>query len=165
MPLHGIIHDSPIITAFQKASRSSSRGSGRSYLYFKVVNVKLYKANLNRFLLTNTGERDLWKYMELRGLRAITGARAKVGVKTGALKDSIHMRHWAERTGQVVRIGSNLPYALAHHEGTRPHIIEPRTPGGVLRFSGKRGVVVTRSVMHPGTRPNPYLSSQIRHFR
>lgn len=165
MPAYGLINDSPIITAFQKASRSPSRGSSRSYLYFKVVNVKIYRANLNKFLLTNTGERDLWKYMELRGAKAVLGAKSKVGVKTGALRDSIHMRHTSTSRGQQLWIGSEKSYAYLHHQGTKPHMIVPKKPGGVLKFSGKGGVVITTSVMHPGTRANPYLSSQLRHFR
>lgn len=166
MPAYGLINDSPVIAAFQKASRSGSRGAPRNYLYFKVVNVKVYRANLNKFLLTNTGERDLWRYMETRGQKALLGAKSKVGVKTGALRDSIHMRHTSSSRGQQIWIGSDKSYAYLHHEGTRPHMIVPKVAGGVLRFSGRGGrVVVTTSVMHPGTRANPYLSSQLRHFR
>lgn len=165
MPARGLIHDSPIITAFQKASRRGGRGATKSYLYFKVVNAKVYRANLNKFLLTNTGERDLWRYMEVRGQKALLGAKAKVGVKTGSLRDSIHMRHTSSSRGQQIWIGSEKSYAYIHHQGTRPHMIVPKTPGGVLRFSSRGGVVITTSVMHPGTRANPYLSSQLRHFR
>lgn len=165
MPAYGLIHDSPVITAFQKLSRSGGSGSSRSYLYFKVVDVKVYRANLNKFLLTNTGERDLWRYMEIRGQKAVLGAKAKVGVKTGSLRDSIHMRHTSTSRGQQLWIGSDKSYAYVHHQGTRPHAILPKTPGGVLRFSSRGKMVVTTAVMHPGTRANPYLSSQLRHFR
>lgn len=78
-----------------------------------------------------------------------------------------------------VFIGYNSPYALFVHEGTRPHEIRPRTATvlafppsgaragyragkrvGVVEFGGKRatvGLVYAMRVMHPGTKPVPYL--------
>jgi hypothetical protein len=42
-------------------------------------------------------------------------------------------------------------------EGTRPHTITARRPGGMLRFEGQGGAVFRRSVRHPGTRANPFV--------
>jgi len=60
-------------------------------------------------------------------------------------------------------------------EGTKPHIIEPKRPGGLLRFrtgyiaktlpnhlgswgGGANGsVVIRRSVRHPGTKPRNFI--------
>jgi hypothetical protein len=63
----------------------------------------------------------------------------------------------------VVRVGSDLaPLALIHHEGTRPHTIVPRT-ATVLRFMPSGGgMVFTSRVNHPGTRPNRYLTDNLR---
>ena len=48
-------------------------------------------------------------------------------------------------------------YGVFVREGTPPHVIRPRRPGGVLRFVvGGGQVVFTREVHHPGTSPNPY---------
>lgn len=99
-----------------------------------------------------------------RRLRTVElGAKMTVGVKTGKLRRSIKtVRH--EGYGYLVgSVGSwTRKYARFHHEGTRPHLIRPRKPGGVLRFSVQGRVVFTRLVRHPGTRPNHYLTRWLR---
>jgi hypothetical protein len=73
------------------------------------------------------------------------------------------MKHLANANGQYLWIGSNKNYAYIHHEGTRPHIITP-TKAKALRFTSGRRVIYTRMVKHPGTKPNRYLSNQLRFF-
>jgi hypothetical protein len=96
------------------------------------------------------------KHLASKGRQIATLAKAQVGVRTGALRASIHMRHLADSRGQYVKVGSNLPYARMHHEGTKPHKIVPKR-ARVLRFIKKGQIVYADSVMHPGTRPNKYL--------
>lgn len=100
--------------------------------------------------------RDLHK----RGRRVERAAKAQVGVATGRLKASIHMRQERSIGGQKVTIGSPLSYALAHHEGTKPHVITPDR-AKVLRFSSGGRVIYTRAVRHPGTKPNRYLTDNL----
>jgi hypothetical protein len=107
---------------------------------------------------------DLWRYLERKKIPALEGARRMVGVRTGRLRRSISWYHLKNATGQYVGLKASAPHALMHHEGTRPHLIVPNQ-GKALRFQ-QRGVVVFRnSVMHPGTKPNPYLRAQLIHFR
>lgn len=87
-------------------------------------------------------------------------ARMQVGVRTGALSASISISQERSMTGQSVRIGSTLSYAYMHHEGTRPHMISGQN-GGMLRYTRGGRVVYSRAVMHPGTRPNRYLSDNL----
>ena len=48
--------------------------------------------------------------------------------------------------------------AIWQEFGTAPHVIEPKTPGGVLVFTGRDGATVYAAyVHHPGTRPRPFL--------
>lgn len=54
------------------------------------------------------------------------------------------------------------PAALYVTGGTRPHIIRPRRPGGVLRFTVNGQVVYARYVNHPGTRRNDFLKDALR---
>jgi len=132
----------------------------------KFVEVKLDKEKLRLFLNTpHSGDRkDLWKYLEEKKLKALLGAKRMVGVRTGALRNNIRASHLGNYTGQYVTIWADKPYALMHHEGTKPHLITPNN-GKMLRFrSGTRVVFATR-VMHPGTRGNPYLRNQLIHFR
>ena len=54
------------------------------------------------------------------------------------------------------------PAALYVTGGTRPHIIRPRRPGGVLRFTVNGQVVYARFVRHPGNKPNDFLIKSLR---
>lgn len=101
------------------------------------------------------------------------GARRQVGVSrpdagfTGRgqgkhLRDSIVTRYVRDAKGAAIYVGSELPHARPHHEGTRPHRIEPRR-AKALRFVGGDGrVVFALHVDHPGTRPNPFLVDAAR---
>lgn len=101
--------------------------------------------------------RDLNK----RARQVMTAAKSQAGVKTGRLKQSIHVRnHNRTMTGQSIQVGSPVSYALAHHNGTRPHMIVPNT-AKVLRFTSGSRVIYTRMVRHPGTRPNKYLTDNL----
>lgn len=100
--------------------------------------------------------------MERVGDEIVAGAKLQVGVRTGALRSSIHKRHLGSMSGQYLWIGSTKNYAYLHHEGTRPHIILPKEPDGALIFRKGARIISTKRVLHPGTRPNRYLSDQLR---
>lgn len=86
--------------------------------------------------------------------------------KANHLRDTIVTR-LIERDGvPVVMIGSEDPIALLHHEGTVPHpIYARRAPFLVFWWERQNRLVVTRSVNHPGTRPNRYLTNALRVLR
>lgn len=124
-----------------------------------MANVLVFrKAELDKLLNEPIG--TVGKHLAARGALIVAAAKRQVGVKTGALRASIHMRHTRRGLGQAVQIGSSLKYALAHHEGTRPHIIVPNR-SRVLRFSAGGRVVYTHAVRHPGTRANRYLTDNL----
>jgi hypothetical protein len=50
---------------------------------------------------------------------------------------------------------------LMHHQGTRPHIIVPRR-AQTLRFYSRGRIVYSKLVHHPGTKPNRYLTDNLR---
>lgn len=79
--------------------------------------------------------------------------------RTGRLAKSIKWTRGFSPRGITFTSGSSLPYAGFMEKGTRPHIIRPKKPGGVLRFYWpKVGATVTlRSVHHPGTPAYSYL--------
>lgn len=124
-----------------------------------MATVVFRKAELD-FLL-NSPEGDVGKYLAKKGRLIMAAAKAQVGVRTGALRSSIHMRHLRDSRGQYVKIGSNLDYALLHHQGTKPHVIRPDR-AKVLRFVRGSRVIYTTSVMHPGTKANRYLSDNLK---
>ena len=114
--------------------------------------------------LLNSPSGTVGRYLARKGGLITAMAKAQVGVQTGALRASIHMRHSRDSRGQFVKIGSKLNYALAHHEGTKPHLITPNR-AQVLRFTRGTTVVYAHSVMHPGTKPNRYLTNNLRLVR
>ena len=101
------------------------------------------------------------RHLAKKGKRLEVLAKAQVGVRTGALRASIHMRHSRDPRGQYVMVGSRLNYALMHHEGTKPHLIVA-DKAKVLRFVKGSSIVYAHSVMHPGTKANRYLSDNLR---
>jgi len=101
------------------------------------------------------------RYLNIKGSKIQAAARGQAGFKTGALRASIHMRHMRDSRGQYIKIGSPLRYALAHHEGTKPHLITPKKRQA-LRFFSKGFMVFAQMVRHPGTRPNRYLTDNLR---
>lgn len=121
--------------------------------------VIFYEPRLDRYLNSPGGE--VGRYLHNRGLRVLSAAKRQVGVKTGALRASLHMRHFRDMRSQYVKIGSTLKYALLHHEGTKPHLIRPRGTG-VLSFQKKGQIIITHLVRHPGTRPNRYLTDNLK---
>lgn len=119
----------------------------------------LDRAKFEWYLNNPNGPVGLFLYRRSQFL--IAAARRQVGVRTGALRSSIHVMKRARGVrGQYVEVGSKLPYARLHHEGTQPHQITPRN-NKVLRFSGRGGVVYTPKVEHPGTKANKYLSDNL----
>lgn len=159
--------DSPFLFYAQKAkrylntSKSMARG-GRPramVLTYKVVKVDIDKAQLHMVLNTPTG--NLWGALDRRGNAIVRDAKKLVGVKTGALRASIHKRHLGNASGQYLWIGSNKNYAYAHHEGTKPHEIRA-SKSPVLVFRSGTKIIKTPVVNHPGTRPNPYLTAAMR---
>lgn len=124
-----------------------------------MVEVIFRESVLDRYLNSPSGE--VGAYLARKGRMVEAAAKRQVGVRTGALRSSIHMRHLRDARGQYVKIGSPLPYALMHHEGTRPHMIYP-SRAQVLRFVTKGKLVYSHAVFHPGTKANKYLTDNLK---
>ena len=124
-----------------------------------MAKVTYYSGALDRLLNQEGG--PVGQYLKDKGNEILVSARARVGVRTGALRASLHMRHMRDPRGQRIWIGSDLNYALAHHEGTKPHVITPKS-GKMLRFVSRGTVVYAHAVNHPGTKANRYLADALR---
>lgn len=121
--------------------------------------VKFYEAEMDWLLKNPAGTTGRW--LSRRGSLIVRLAKAQVGVNTGALRKSIHMRHFRDPRGQYLWIGSELSHALVHHEGAKPHVIVPKT-AKMLRFVSRGQVVFAHRVNHPGSKPNRYLTTPMR---
>jgi hypothetical protein len=132
---------------------------------YKFGGVKIYEGRLNAYLNSPSG--DLWKWLEVRGNLAVAAAKAQVGVRTGALRSSIHKKHTGNVTGQYLWIGSHKSYAYLHHEGVHPHVITSSKVNGKPKpMVFRKGTVLVHAtkVNHPGVKANPYLRDQLRFF-
>lgn len=95
--------------------------------------------------------------LENTGRRVVNRAKILCPVDTGRLRASIKgqaSRTWTLRPQYTV--STNVDYASMVQDGTRPHIIRPRTRQA-LKFTVGGQVVFARVVHHPGTRARPFL--------
>jgi hypothetical protein len=85
--------------------------------------------------------------------------RTTANRRTGAMIAGLHYTRGRYATGIGFDAGSNAPYALFVDQGTRPHVITPRKPGGLLVFYWPKvgHMVFLRSVKHPGNRAYQFL--------
>lgn len=100
--------------------------------------------------------------LKKRAERVQRASRRMVGVETGHLRRSIRTQVVPGPVPEIM-IGSPVSYALLHHEGTRRHVIRPHLRKR-LRFKVRGRVVYATQVMHPGTRPNPYLTVPLERY-
>jgi hypothetical protein len=120
---------------------------------------KLNERGINSVL--NSPRGDVAKDLQRRARLVAMAAKQRVGVDTGLLRKSIHTTKVARGyTGLIVSVRAPVHYALMHHNGTRPHTISKR-PGRIVRFPSRGQIVFADVVIHPGTRPNPFLLSSL----
>lgn len=88
--------------------------------------------------------------------------RAAQSLAPGTMGDGIRVRIEYRASGPHGVIVSTHPATIYVVYGTRPHVIRPRRPGGVLRFTVGGRVVYARFANHPGTRPNRFMIEALR---
>lgn len=101
------------------------------------------------------------KHLQRTAKALVSLAKKQVGVDTGALRKSINYRVVRTGGGLTAVVGSNNKIAHLHHTGTRAHDIVPRR-ATTLRFPYRGRIVYTKLVHHPGTKPNRYLTDNLR---
>jgi hypothetical protein len=101
------------------------------------------------------------RYMNRMGAKLRALAVMQAGMKTGRTKGTMFYRLATSGQGLILTVGSNGAAALWHHEGTKPHVILPKF-GHALRFKIDGKIVYARVVHHPGTKPNRYLTDNLR---
>ena len=81
-------------------------------------------------------------------------------VITGDLYSSITSRYTVTPERVVIDFQADAPYAGFVIDGTRPHVIRPKTKKALSFYWPKiGGQAVFRSVNHPGNKPNPFWST------
>jgi hypothetical protein len=155
----GLFYASKLFRRFSGKSKKFYSGDNFSWSFDKI---EFYESVLKLELRTPAGM--VGRYMSGVGTELANKARAQVGKKTGALARSIGMSVSGATYGVKLSVYARDKKAFKHHEGTRPHVIYPKNPGGVLIFGKGGRVIKTKRVMHPGTKPNRFLSDQLRHI-
>ena len=91
-----------------------------------------------------------WKALKPSTLaaRAAAGRSGKILQATGHLARSILPFHSATAAG----VGTNVPYAAAMNDGSKPHIIQAKNKKA-LAFGGR----FFKRVKHPGTVARPFM--------
>ena len=64
-------------------------------------------------------------------------------------------------SGRSGVLKATADYAKFVHDGTKPHVIRPKTEGGVLAFMIGGRTVFAKKVNHPGTKANPFLQKGV----
>ena len=80
--------------------------------------------------------------------------------RTGKLRLSIRK----QVRGVDVIVSPTVPYAIFVEGGTAPHFILPRD-ASVLRFDVAGDVVFAQWVLHPGTKPQPFVRESVAETR
>lgn len=122
-----------------------------------MARVRLDRANLNRtFRAQGRVEGDA------AARQVVQRAKVLAPVDTGRLRASIRTER-RSLLGFRLRwtVGSDVEYAAAVNDGTRPHVIRPKTKQA-LRFRIGGRTVFAKVVNHPGTRARPFLDRALR---
>jgi hypothetical protein len=122
-----------------------------------MARIRLDRANLNR-TLTNASRTELKE----AGRQVVNRAKVLAPVDTGRLRSSIRAgspRIFSFRGSLTV--GSDLEYAAAVNDGSKPHKIFPKN-AKALRFRVGGRVVFARVVNHPGTKGTHFLDRALR---
>ncbi|QFG12310.1 Hypothetical Protein OBI_RACECAR_88 [Arthrobacter phage Racecar] len=119
----------------------------------------LHKASYDHMVKAPKGETG--RFLAKRAEKLVHLSRRQVGKKTRALERSISYKVVRDGRGLVAVVGSSNRVALMHHQGTRPHIILPKR-AKTLRFYSRGRIVYSKMVRHPGTKPNRYLTDNLR---
>lgn len=125
---------------------------------FEIPSISPSQADILK--LVNDPRGPVIPHLRRIGRVIVAAARRQVGKDTGELARSIH--YDLHRYGGLpeVWIGTYNSIAYLHHEGTRPHAISARNKT-FLRYSSRGRIVYARTVMHPGTKPNRYLTDNL----
>lgn len=121
------------------------------------------RVRLDRAVLNRTIRGASRNELETTSRQVVNRAKVLAPVDAGRLRASIRIERRRLLTlRSVYTIGSDVSYAGYVHDGTRPHQIRPRNPGGALRFRMGGRIVFARVVNHPGTRARPFLDQALR---
>lgn len=123
-----------------------------------MASVTIYYDRVNHLLRAPTGL--VRPYIEGKAREVVALSKIQVGVKTGALRSSISYTMGPVGAEASATVKASDWKALLHHEGSRPHTIRSSTKK--LSIPGGGTVYYRKTINHPGTRPNRYLTDSLK---
>lgn len=105
------------------------------------------------------GERAALKLVSKAQRTILNSAKTKSPVDTGHLRQTHRPGGIRVSGGRVTtEVVATAPYAVPVHQGSRKHRIEPKNKKMLSWREGGNGPrVFASSVMHPGSKPRPWL--------
>jgi len=100
-----------------------------------------------------------------QGRRFVQYAQEEAPKRTGEFASKIAYRTFVSGDTDELRVYTQQPLGKWILEGTRPHVIRAKN-APILRFYWHKvgRVVYFKSVNHPGTKPNPFMSRAYRRW-
>ena len=125
-----------------------------------MITVEVKREGLNIETLGRMFSRVIERFIAQLAERTEKVMREKAPERTGRLKKSIRK---SVRPNKAV-IGPSVPYAVYVEYGTRPHEILP-VRAKALRFEVDSKIVFATRILHPGTRPQPFVRETAEQIR
>lgn len=126
-----------------------------------MAQVTLFTGPMAKLLHAPTG--PVGQHINKSTLAVHGEARRLCPVDEGRLRSSIS---WHVMAGPIGVVGSNVNYAEAVHQGTRAHEIRPRIKKMLAwKPRGSSTFIFAKTVNHPGTRGQPFLTDALKILR
>jgi hypothetical protein len=121
---------------------------------------------VRRVIAANDGmERDRRAMLKGQGRRFVSFAQDEAPKRTGVFASKIFYRTFSRGDVEELNVFTPQPLGKWITEGTRPHVIRVKRARFLRFYWPKVGrVVYFKSVNHPGTKANPFLSRAYRRW-
>jgi hypothetical protein len=121
---------------------------------------------VRRVIAANDGiERDRRAMLKGQGRRFVSFAQDEAPKRTGVFASKIFYRTFSRGDVEELNVFTPQPLGKWITEGTRPHVIRVKRARFLRFYWPKVGrVVYFKSVNHPGTKANPFMSRAYRRW-
>jgi len=138
------VNDAEIIKALGRIERKTGNPSGA----LKILGERMLRHTEDRFARQQDPAGRPWK--QLRPSTRAQKRNPRILDEKGHLRGSIRY----QVDGNVLRVGTNVPYGPVHQLGGKAHIIKPKRKKALAWPGAKHPV---KKVRHPGVPARPFL--------
>lgn len=131
---------------------------------YKMINISIDENALNAFKAQSDAVKKLIRKQSLAKLAddvfANAMARADEHTKSGVMRQAMYIRKISDLHWQVGIDDVLAPYGKWVHDGSRPHIIQPKRKKW-LRWASNGSFVFAKKVNHPGYKGDAFFDKAI----